>query len=131
MATNRRRSKADKIGSYIPHLLDIFLTVLISGQLLESTKSTEERTSRLKDSSVTNGAVKTHKSVLFPSVVKALSDNTETVKIINNYGHGISYDLLEEIETEFALNVINVKTEYRVVIPTELKEGESSFSDRG
>ena len=54
--------KADKISSYIPHLLDIFLTVLISGQSLESTESKAERTSRLKDSfaqgivfSVTNG----------------------------------------------------------------------------
>ena len=42
--------KADKIGSYIPHLLDIFSTVLISGQSLESTKSKAEKTSRLKDS---------------------------------------------------------------------------------
>ena len=80
--------KADKIGSYIPHLLDILLTVLISGQSLESTKSKAERTSRLKDSfvqdivfSVTNGAVKTPKSVLFPSVVKALSNNTRLSRL--------------------------------------------------
>ena len=33
--------------------------------------------------SVTNGDVKTAKSVLFPSVVKALSNNTEAVKIID------------------------------------------------
>ena len=66
--------KADKIGSYIPHLLDIFCTVLISGQSLENMKTTAERTSRLKDSfaqdivfSVTNAAVKTPESVLFPS----------------------------------------------------------------
>ena len=62
--------------------------------------------------------------------MKALSNNTEPVKIniINKYGHGLSYDLLEEIETEFALNVINEQTENHVVIPTELREGESSSS---
>ena len=128
--------KAEKISSYIPHLLDIFLTVLISGQSWKSMQSKAERTLRLKDSfaqdivfSDTNGAVKTPKSVLFPSVVKGLSNNTETVKIINKYRHAISYDLLEEIETEFALKVINEQTENRVVIPTELKEGERSYSD--
>ena len=65
---------------------------------------------------------------MFCSPLKALSNNTETVKIINKCGHSISYDLLEEIETEFAFNVINEQTENRVVIPTELKEGESSSS---
>ena len=51
--------------------------------------------------SATNGAVKTPKSVLFPSVVKALCNNIEVVKLINKYGHGVSYDLVEEIETEY------------------------------
>ena len=48
---------------------------------------------------VSNGA-KTPKSVLFPTVVKSLCNNTEVIKIINQYGHGISYDKVEEIETE-------------------------------
>ena len=37
-----------------------------------------------------NGAVKTPKSVFFPSVVKALCNNIEVVKLINKYGHGVS-----------------------------------------
>lgn len=68
------------------------------------------------------------KVFLFPSVVTALSNNTETVKSINKYGHGIRFDLLEKIETEFALNIVKEQTENRFVIPTELKEGESSSS---
>lgn len=47
------------------------------------------------------GLWKFQKSVLFPSVVKALCNNIEVVKLINKYGHGVSYDLVEEIETEY------------------------------
>ena len=68
----------------------------------------QKKTIRLKESfgqdivfSATNGAVKTPKSVLFPSVVKALSNNIEVVKLMYKYGHGVSYDLVEEIETEY------------------------------
>ena len=45
--------------------------------------------------------------MLFPSVVEAFYNNIEVVKLINKYSHGISYDLVEEIETEYALDVIN------------------------
>ena len=109
------------------------MIVLISGHSLESEKSKAEKTLRLKDSfdqdivfSVTNGAIKTPKSVLFPSVVKALCNNTEILKLLNKYGLGISYDLVEEIETDFALNVINEQAENRVVIPSDFNEGETS-----
>ena len=101
--------KPSRTTDYIPHLLDVFLTVLITGKSLDSESSSTERTIRLKESFaqdivffVTNGVVKTPKSVLFPSVVKALCNNTEIVKLINKYGHGDSYDLVEEIETEYA-----------------------------
>ena len=69
---------------YIPHLLDVFLTVLITGKPLDSESSRTERTIRLKESfaqdivfSVTNGVVKTPKSVLSPSVVKAFCNNRD------------------------------------------------------
>ena len=54
--------------------------------------------------SVSNGNIKTPKSVLFPTVVKSSCNNTEVVRLINHYGHGISYSLTEEIETEQALH---------------------------
>ena len=102
----------DKNPAYIPHLLHVFLSVLISGHSLDSDKNKTEKTLRLKESfaqdivfPVTNGAVKTPKSVLFPSVVKAIFNNIEVVKLIK-YGHGVSYYLVEEIEIEFALKVI-------------------------
>ena len=101
--------KPSRTTDYIPHLLDVFLTGLMTGKSLDSESSSAERTTRLKESfaqdiafSVTNGVQKTPKSVLFPSVVKALCNNTEIVKLINKYGHGDSYDLVEEIETEYA-----------------------------
>ena len=123
--------KPSRINDYIPHLLHIFLTVLISGKSLDSENCSMERTIRLKESfaqdivfSVTNGVVKTPKSVLFPSVVKALCNNTEIVKFINMYGHGVCYDLVEEMDTEYALEVINEQQENRVVIPASVTQEE-------
>jgi len=52
-------------------------------------------------------AVKTQISLLFPSVVRALCNNLEFVKLIKKYGHGISYDLVEEIKTEYMSDVNN------------------------
>ena len=66
--------------------------------------------------------MKTPKSVLFPAVMKALCNNTEVVKLINRCGHGIGYNLVEEIETEFALKVINEQTLNRVLIPDECQQ---------
>ena len=77
--------------------------------------------------SVTNGAINTPKSVLFPSVVQVLCNNTEILKLLNKYGCEVSYDLVEEIETDFALNVINEQAENCVVIPSDFKEEETSF----
>ena len=63
--------------------------------------------------------------MLFPVVVKALCNNTEILKLINKFGHGISYDLVEEIETEYALEVINEQRENRVVIPANVMQEEA------
>ena len=119
----------NKVADYIPKLLDTFCTILVSGQALDRDKSRSDRIVRLKNSlaqdivySVSNGAIKTPKSVLFPAVVKALCNNTEVVRLINKCGHGISYNLIEEIETEFALKVINEQTLNRVLIPDECNQ---------
>ena len=97
--------KPSRTNDYIPHLVDVFLTVFISRKSLDSESGSTERTIRLKQSfvqdfvfSFTNEVVKTPKSVLFPSVVKALCNNTEILKLINKYGYGVSYDLVEEME---------------------------------
>ena len=85
--------KSIRTIDYIPHLL------VFSGKSLESESCFKERTITEKESfaqdiaffSVTKGAVvKTPKSVLFLSVVKALCNNTEIEAY--QYGHGIIYD---------------------------------------
>ena len=120
-----------KTELFIPPLLRTFLTVLISGQRVDSDSSRTERTLRLRNSfgqdlvyAVSNGATKTPKSVLFPSMIKSLCNNTEILKLINKYGHGISYNLIEEIETEYALHIINTQKENRVIIPKELEQNK-------
>ena len=64
--------KPSRTSDYIPHLLDVFLAVLITGKSLNSENSSTERTVRLKESfaqdivfSVTNGVVKLQKACYF------------------------------------------------------------------
>ena len=104
----------------------------MSGQALDRDKSKSDRVVRLKNLltqdtvySVSNGAIKMPKSVLFPAVVNALCNNTEVAKLINKCGHGIGYNLIGEIETEFALKVINEQTLNRVLIPDECNKTEN------
>ena len=91
----------DKTMLCIPHLLDIFCIVVIGGKLNEGDSNVSEKTIQLKNSvaqdivyAVSNGTIKTH--VLFLTVVKSLCNNTEVIKIINRYGHSISYDKVEK-----------------------------------
>ena len=44
--------------------------------------------------SVSNGNIKTPKSVLFPAAVKSLCNNAEVVRLISHYGHRISNSLI-------------------------------------
>lgn len=69
--------ETDKIESYIPYLLNVFYTVLISGKSTEHSNSKVDRVVRLKNYfaqdvvyAVSNETIKTPKSVLFPSVIK-------------------------------------------------------------
>lgn len=103
-----------KVADYVPVLFDSFCTILISGQSVDGDKSRSDRTVRLKNSlsqdivySVSNGAIKTPKSILLPAVIKALCNNTEVIRLINKCGHDIGYNLIEEIETEYALKVMH------------------------
>jgi len=51
------------------------------------------------------GKVKTPKHIGLAVLVKSLTGSAELVKILNRFGHSISYDLLEEAETAIASNV--------------------------
>ena len=68
-----------------------------------------ERTIRLKESftldtvfSVMNVVVKTPKSVSFPFAVKpcVITQRYTDHYTVHKYGHGVKYDLVEQIETE-------------------------------
>ena len=48
---------------------------------------------------VTEGRVKTPKSVLLPTVVKQLTNNTEIINTLNKLGHGVSYSILSDMHT--------------------------------
>ena len=127
-ASKRARSlSCQKTMLYIPHLFDIFCMVVISGKLNESDSNVSEMTIRLKNSvaqdivyAVSNATIKTSKSVLFPPVVKSLCNNSEVIKIINPYGHYISYDKVEKIETEYALKVTDEQRQSRVITPEDV-----------
>ena len=59
-----------------------------------------------------------------------MCNNTEVIRLINHYGHGNSYSLIEEIETEHALQIISEQKEKRVIIPDNTKsdDGDSSVA---
>ena len=59
------------------------------------------------------------KSVLLPSIVKTLTNNTELIHILNCFGHGISYTLLMEVQTENAYQLIEQQLCTGCVIPKE------------
>ena len=87
----------------------------------------QKKTIRLKVSfgrdivfSVMDWAVKTQQSLLLQSVVRALCNNFEFVKLIKKYGHGISYHLVEEIKTEYMSDVNNKQQENSVVLPASV-----------
>ena len=49
-----------------------------------------------------NGEVKTSKHLLLTSTVKALTNSKKLINVLNRLGHGVSYPVVEEIETELA-----------------------------
>ena len=66
--------------------------------------------------------MKTPKSVLFPSVVKALCNNTEIVKLINKYAQGASYDLVRRDRDGVCVRSYQRATRNRVVIPASITQ---------
>jgi hypothetical protein len=105
--------------------LEKFLKATLSGKMEEEPS---ERVSRLIRSygqdliyGTSKGRVKTIKSVVLQSCIKSLTNNTELINIINKLGHGISYSLLEELETETAYNLIEESQEGGVFLPEKVQ----------
>ena len=114
----------------MPKILGQFLTSLITGQ--ENGEHMSSRSARLRLSLaqdivyiITEGRVKTPKSVLLPSVIKQLTNNTEIINTINRLGHGVSYSILSEMHTENAYNIQDQQLE-DVILP--LHSQKESFT---
>lgn len=91
----------------LPSKLNILLESLLNGKY---TSKESPRVARLKLSfgqdlvyAVSCGKIKTPKSILYPYTIKSLTNNTELITLTNRFGHGVSYSILEELETENAL----------------------------
>ncbi|CAG2255235.1 unnamed protein product [Mytilus edulis] len=77
--------------------------------------------------SVSKGYTKTPKHVALAIYLKTQTGSSEIVKIINRFGHSVSYDQVEEIETSIAEKMI-MNTEDDIFIPSIIRKGVfSSF----
>ena len=82
---------------------------LIMRSLLNDKDEQSSRTDRLRYSfgqdiiyAATKVRVRTPKSILFPSIVKTLTNNTTLINNLNWLGYGVSYSLLMEAQTDNA-----------------------------
>ena len=73
--------------------------------------------------SASNGKIKPRKSILLPSIVKALTNNTDLISVLNKLGHGMSYSLLMEAETENAYKIYEQQLNNDCIIPKKCKKG--------
>lgn len=71
---------------------------------------------------IANGRIKTRNSILLPTMVKTLTNNTEVINILNKLGHGISYSVLIELQTETAYNIYEQQMTNDCIIPANCKK---------
>ena len=105
----------------MPKKLGQFLATLITGQ--EDEEKMNSRSARLRLSIaqdivyiVTEGRVKTPKSVLLPSNIKQLTNNTEIINTVHLLGHGVSNSILSEMHTENTYHIQDQQLE-NVILP--------------
>jgi len=55
-------------------------------------------------------------------MVKTLTNNTEVINILNKLGHGISYSVLIELQTETAYNIYEQQMTNDCIIPATCKK---------
>ena len=77
--------------------------------------------------SVRNGKVKTPKSILLPTMVKTLTNNTEIISSLNRLGHGVSYSTLMESQTKNAYLLNEQQVSQECIIPKECRPEEFSI----
>ena len=70
---------------------------------------------------MTGGKLKPPKHLLLPYAAKTLTGNIEFIKILNKFGHGVSYSELEENNTALCLQKLATGPTQRVVIPVSIQ----------
>ena len=116
----------------ISRYLNEFLTSLLGGKddvALSSRNATIKYSMGIQDIvyNLNGGRVKTPKSVLLPSIIKTLTNNTEIINLINRLGHGVSYSILSEMYTENALRIQEQQLDEIVIPEYTVKEKFTTY----
>lgn len=117
--------RVEKVSQYIPKELMLLMEGLIPQS---SVRGKCRQLSLAQDLVYCVAGIRTPKSVLFPAVIKGLTNNTATLRLINKLGHGVSYDVLEELDTLEALRNIDYLVEGEVIIPSSFTPAEEPGS---
>ena len=119
-----------KINIGLP--LSFFVNALLSGHIGESESS---RVIRLKLSigqdlvyAISQGRIKTLKSILYPAVIKSRTNCTALLTLNNKLGHGVSYSILEELFTENAFYTIDQQVNEDIFIPCGFAENKLTIA---
>ena len=105
MSWSPKTSELKNENFHCPKRLDLLYTMLLNGEIKSRTNKSQRLNQLFTQDlvyAITNGPVKSPKSVLYPYHIKSLTNNTELINITGRLGHGISYSLLEELSTEIA-----------------------------
>ena len=105
----------------LPKLTELFFKSILTGNF---TADNSARVARLTLSfaqdiiyAVSFGKIKTPKCLLLPHTIKTLTNNTELVNLICKLGHGASYTLIEELDTENAFKMVEKQQQNEVILP--------------
>ena len=111
----------------IPESVTQFLYTLLTGE--SDCGNHSERIQRLATSfgsdlvfAVTCGKLKPPKHILLPFAVKSLTGNTNLIRILNRFGHGVSYSQVEEIDTALCLQKQDLSND-NVPLPVNVYPG--------
>ena len=111
----------------IPSLLDLMFQFLLQNdQVVMQPKSESLKLSfaQVTVYAVTNGRIKTPKSILLPTLIKSLTNNTEIINVINKLSHGVSFTVLMETHTENAYKILEQQLENTFILPLDCQREE-------
>ena len=110
----------------LPKLTELFFRNILTGKF---TTNNSARVTRLTLSfaqdiiyAVSCGRIKTPKCILLPHVIKTLTNNTDLINLICRMGHGASYTLIEELDTEHAYQMVDKQQQSAVILPDGVQQ---------